>query len=433
MTTERLEQVRIGRRGVSRRSFLHSVGAGAVAAGSLNLRDLMTLQAAELRKQGKSMILLWMGGGPSQFETFDPKPNHENGGGTQAISTAVPGIQVASGWDRTAAMMNDLALIRSMTNREGSHPRATYQMHTGYIPSGSVKHPALASLIAKEIADPDFDLPAVVSVGRTQGAGFLGVNYEPFVVNDPGALPQNTAVAVPTSRYNRRLGLLDSLEDEFAERGGEVVVRNHRQLYETTSKLVLSSDLRAFDITDEPQSLKDRYGDTVFGKGCLLARRLVEAGTTFVEISSRGVPGGGVNWDTHQDNFEKTAENAAVVDPAMATLLADLKDRGLLESTLVVWMGEFGRTPRVNPRGGRDHYPRVFSAAVAGCGVRGGQVIGSSTDDGTAVRDQPVTPKDLFCSICEALGVDPAKENMSPLGRPMKIVDGGKPVPGLLS
>ncbi len=431
MTTARHEQVRIRRHHVSRRGFLHTVSAGAVAAGSLSLRDLMTLQAAELRKQGKSMILLWMGGGPSQFETFDPKPNHENGGGTEVISTSVPGIQIAKGWEQTAGVMNDLALIRSMTNKEGSHPRATYQMHTGYIPSGSVKHPSLAAAIAKEIADPRFDLPAVVSVGATQGAGFLGVNYEPFILNNPGELPQNTEVTVATNRYSRRLGLLDSLEDEFAGRGGEVVVKNHRELYGKTSKMVLSSDLKAFDITDEPQALKDRYGDTTFGKGCLLARRLVEAGTTFVEISSRGVPGG-VNWDTHQDNFEKTAENAAVIDPAMGSLITDLKDRGLLDSTLVVWLGEFGRTPRVNPRGGRDHYPRVFNAAIAGCGVKGGQVIGSSTADGTAVKDQPVTPNDLFCSICEALEVNPEKENMSPLGRPMKIVDGGKPVPGLI-
>ena len=170
LTTQRHEQVKVRKHGVSRRGFLHTVSAGALAAGTLNLRDVMSLQAAELRKQGKSMILLWMGGGPSQFETFDPKPNHANGGETKAISTSVSGIQIAQGWEKTAAVMDDLAIIRSMTNKEGSHPRATYQMHTGYIPSGSVKHPSLAASIAKEISDPEFDLPAVVSVGGTQGA-----------------------------------------------------------------------------------------------------------------------------------------------------------------------------------------------------------------------------------------------------------------------
>lgn len=425
LTTQRHEQVKVRKQGVSRRGFLHTVSAGAVAAGTLSLRDVMSLQAAELRKQGKSMILLWMGGGPSQFETFDPKPNHANGGETKAISTSVSGIQIAQGWEKTAAMMDDLAIIRSMTNKEGSHPRATYQMHTGYIPSGSVKHPSLAASIAKEISDPKFDLPAVVSVGQTQGAGFLGVQYEPFMVQDPSRMPQNVATGVPTNRYSRRLGLLDRLEDEFADRGGDVVVKNHRDLYGKTSKMVLSSDLKAFDISDEPNSMKEMYGDSNFGRGCLLARRLVEAGTTFVEVSSRGQGG---NWDTHDNLYERVGNLSASIDPATAGLITDLKDRGLLENTLVVWMGEFGRTPRINPRGGRDHYPRVFNAAMAGCGIKGGQVIGSSTADGTAVAADPVTANDLFCTICKSLDVDPRHENMSPLGRPMKIVDGGTPV-----
>ena len=390
----------------------------------------MSLQAAELRKQGKSMILLWMGGGPSQFETFDPKPNHANGGETKAISTSVSGIQIAQGWEKTAAVIDDLAIIRSMTNKEGSHPRATYQMHTGYIPSGSVKHPSLAASIAKEISDPQFELPAVVSVGQTQGAGFLGVQYEPFMVQDPSRMPQNVATGVPTNRYSRRLGLLDRLEDEFADRGGEIVVKNHRDLYGKTSKMVLSSELKAFDISDEPTSMKEMYGDSNFGRGCMLARRLVEAGTTFVEISSRGQGG---NWDTHDNLYERVGNLSASIDPATAGLVTDLKDRGLLENTLVVWMGEFGRTPRINPRGGRDHYPRVFNAAMAGCGIKGGQVIGSSTADGTAVADDPVTANDLFCTICKSLDVDPRKENMSPLGRPMKIVDGGAPVEKLFA
>ncbi|MDG2358675.1 MAG: DUF1501 domain-containing protein [Planctomycetaceae bacterium] len=430
VTTQRHEQVKVRKRGVSRRGFLHTVSAGALAAGTLTLRDVMSLQAAELRKQGKSMILLWMGGGPSQFETFDPKPNHANGGETKAISTSVSGIQIAQGWEKTAAVIDDLAIIRSMTNKEGSHPRATYQMHTGYIPSGSVKHPSLAASIAKEISDPQFELPAVVSVGQTQGAGFLGVQYEPFMVQDPSRMPQNVATGVPTNRYSRRLGLLDRLEDEFADRGGEIVVKNHRDLYGKTSKMVLSSDLKAFDISDEPTSMKEMYGDSNFGRGCMLARRLVEAGTTFVEISSRGQGG---NWDTHDNLYERVGNLSASIDPATAGLVTDLKDRGLLENTLVVWMGEFGRTPRINPRGGRDHYPRVFNAAMAGCGIKGGQVIGSSTADGTAVADDPVTANDLFCTICKSLDVDPRKENMSPLGRPMKIVDGGAPVEKLFA
>jgi uncharacterized protein (DUF1501 family) len=189
---------------------------------------------------------------------------------------------------------------------------------------------------------------------------------------------------------------------------------------------VLSPEVQAFDIADEDSKTTDRYGDTEFGRGCLLARRLVERGVTFVEVKSS-------NWDTHQDNFEKSADNAGAVDPATAALIADLKDRGMLERTLVVWMGEFGRTPKINARNGRDHYPRVFSAAMAGGGIQGGQVYGASTADGTAVEHSPVTVQDMFKTICTSMKVDANFENISPLGRPLKVVDGGEVIPGFLA
>jgi len=406
---------------VSRRRILEAVPATALAAGTIGIADVVRVDAEEIKRQGRSMILLWMAGGQSQFETFDPKPGTKNGGPTQAISTAVPGVQLAENWARTASVLDRFSLIRSMTNKEGNHQRASYQLHTGYVPSGSVKHPSLSASIAEQLSDPKFELPPVVSVGRTTGSGFLGVDYEPFTVRTPGQLPQNVAVPVPSQRYLRRLGLLGQLEGEFAGRGGQAVVANHQKLYKKSSRMVLSENVAAFDIAGESDSLKQKYGDTSFGRGCLLARRLVESGVTFVEVVSRG-------WDTHLDIFDRIAALAEQVDPAVATLVEDLEDRGLLEKTLVVWMGEFGRTPRVNARGGRDHYPRVFSAAVAGGGVRGGQVIGGSTADGSAVADRPVSVPDLFCSVCHSLKVDPRKEHLSPLGRPMKVVDGGEVV-----
>lgn len=428
------EQIRVSSRGLSRRGFLHTVTASAAAASTLNLRDLMSLQAAELQKQGKSMILLWMNGAPSQFETFDPKPdNAEVTGETKAIDTNVPGIQIANGWDNVAKVMNEIALIRSLTNKEGQHQRATFQMHTGYIPSSSVKYPSLGCNIAKMLGDLERDLPTVVSVGQTEGAGFLGVDYEPFVVDRPGELPQNVAASANADRFNRRVGLLDQIEKEFSDRGGQVVATSHKQLYSKASKLVLSPDVKRFQFDDESPTTRARYGDSEFGKGCLLARRMVESGVPFVEVSSRGAPGAGGNWDTHQDVFSRTASLIQATDPGMAALISDLKERGLLDKTLVVWMGEFGRTPRINPRGGRDHYPRVFNAAIAGCGIKGGQVIGASTKDGSAVDHDAVTVHDLFASICQALDVDPAHENISPLGRPIKIVDGGKPVSKLFA
>ncbi len=426
MHVSRHEQVGLSRRGVSRRSFLHAVSAGAIAGGTLSFRDLLSLQAAELRKQGRSMILLWMAGGPSQFETFDPKPDHENGGETEAIGTSVPGIRIANGWEKTAQVMDDIALIRSMTNKEGNHQRATYQIHTGYVPSGSVKHPSFASSIAEQIGSEDLDLPSFVSVGQTEGAGFLGVEYEPFVVQSPGEMPRNVASPVSDARVKQRLGLFNKLEDQFAQRGGRTIVESQRQLYEKTTDLVLSEQTKAFDISNETDELKAAYGDTEFGRGCLLARRLVETGVSFVEVRKQG-------WDTHNELYDRIGELRDEVDPAYATLISDLKQRGLLEKTVVVWMGEFGRTPQITARGGRNHYPRAFNMALAGGGVKGGQVIGSTTADGSAIEDRPVSVPDLLCSLCHSLDVSPRHEHISPLGRPMKIVDGGEVVSELFA
>tara|TARA_R110002111_G_scaffold247140_4_gene310120 strand:- start:10168 stop:11448 length:1281 start_codon:yes stop_codon:yes gene_type:complete len=420
------QQVQTHRQGFSRRSFLRNVSTGALAAGTLSFQDLMSVSAEELRQQGRAMILLWMAGGPSQFETFDPKPKSSSAGDKKAIQTAVSGIEISEDWKNTAKVMQDVAVIRSMTNKEGNHQRASYQMHTGYIPSGSVKHPSLGSNIAREIGNRELDIPTIVSVGATDGAGFLGVDYEPFNVNNPGNIPNNVAATVPTQRYQKRLDLLGRLDSEFASRGGEVVVKNHSKIYNKASSLVQSPQTKVFDLSQESESLRQQYGDNNFGKGCLLARRLVEAGSTFIEVRSNG-------WDNHANISEVITPNSQQVDAGMAALIADLKQRGMLERTLVVWMGEFGRTPKINARAGRDHYPRVFSAALAGGGVKGGQVIGASTADGSAVQDRPVTTTDLFCSICQSLKVDPKKENMSPLGRPMKIVDGGTVVTELFS
>ncbi|WP_339727030.1 DUF1501 domain-containing protein [uncultured Gimesia sp.] len=415
------QHVQTHRGGFSRRSFLRNVSMGALAAGGLSFHDLMSVSAEELRKQGRAMILLWMAGGPSQFETFDPKPKTSSASDKDAIQTSVSGIEVSEDWKNTAKVMSDIALIRSMTNKEGNHQRASYQMHTGYAPSGSVKHPSLGSNITREIGNRELDIPSIVSVGSTNGAGFLGVDYEPFNINNPGNIPNNVAATVPDPRYQKRLGLLGRLDSEFASRGGEVVVKNHSKIYNKASSMVLSPQTKVFDLSQESASLREQYGESNFGKGCLLARRLVEAGSTFIEVRSNG-------WDNHANISEVISPRSQEVDAGMAALITDLKQRGMLDRTLVVWMGEFGRTPKINARSGRDHYPRVFSAAVAGGGVKGGQVIGSSTADGSAVKDRPVNVTDLFSSICHSLQVDPKKENMSPLGRPMKIVDGGEVV-----
>ena len=422
-----LTQVSLRRSGMGRRTFLRTVG-GAIGLSALNFADLMTVHAEELRKRRMSCILLWMAGGPSQFETFDPKPDHANGAETPTIETAIPGVRIAKGWEKIAAAMGDIALIRSMTNKEGNHQRATYQVHTGYLPTGTLKHPAFGSNVAAELADPSFELPHIVSIGgRTIGSGFLGMQYEPFAVQNADRPPQNVEPAVTSERFRRRVGLIEALEDKgFARNGGYDRVKDHQTLYRQTANMILSPKMKVFDLDQESDAVQTAYGKTEFGRGCLLARRLVETGVPFVEV----VRGG---WDTHLENHERVGNLAKQVDPAMATLITDLKERGLLDSTLVVWMGEFGRTPKMNPRGGRDHYPRCFNVAVAGAGIKGGQVVGASSADGTSVKDRPVSVQDLLSSFCKALSINPAKENMTPVGRPIKIVDGGEVVKELFA
>jgi uncharacterized protein (DUF1501 family) len=312
-----------------------------------------------------------------------------------------------------------------MTGREGNHQRAVYQLHTGYAPSGSIKYPSLGSLVASELGDPAFDLPHFVQIGGREviGSGFLGMNYAPFVVLNPDQMPANAILpaGVQDQRFTRRLDLLGKLEEDFANAGGRARVTDHRALYQTAAQMVLSPRLKAFDLSEEKDTIRDRYGRSPFGQGCLLARRLVEAGVTFCEVSSNG-------WDTHDNNFERVKTLAGSVDPAFAALVADLKDRGMLDKTLVIWMGEFGRTPNINGRTGRDHYPRAFSVALAGAGIRGGQVIGSTDQNGRGVESRPVSVQDLFCTFCHALKINPRKENLSGVGRPIKVVDGGQPV-----
>jgi uncharacterized protein (DUF1501 family) len=417
--------VSLSRHGViRRRDFLRGIAAASVAAGTLSWRDLVSLQASELQKRGMSCILLWMSGGPSQFETFSPKPEHKNGGPTKAIATSVPGIQISENFPRVAEVMHEAALIRSMTSKEGSHSRASYLMHTGYVPTANVKYPAFGAILSQQQPRAELELPAFVRIGGgrdSSGGGLLGVEFDPFVLPVAGRLPTNSVPTTPTDRYARRLDLLGRLESEQAASGAAFEVAEHQKLYQKASRMILSSQMKAFDLEQEPDSARKAYGESKFGLGCLLARRLVEAGVPSIEVTLKG-------WDTHDDNFPRVKNLAQEVDQPLAALIADLKQRGLLESTLVVWMGEFGRTPKINPRAGRDHYPRAFNVLLAGGGIQGGQVIGSTDASGTEVTDRPVSPTDLLQTFCKSLQIDPSFENIAPNGRPIKIVDGGSPV-----
>ncbi len=413
-----------GGRVVRRRDFLKAASLGSLATGALGWSDVVSLGADELRRRGKSCILLWMAGGPSQFETFSPKPRSENGGGTKAIATNVPGIQYSENLPHLAKVANHLAVIRSMTTKEGSHNRATALLHTGYLPTANIKYPGLGAMVSQQIKDPDCDLPKVVQVGTSAKSlfnkgGYLGVDYDPFVVRDASRMPANSQLTTDQGRYRRRLGLIDRLAGDFANNDGKQLVKDHKKVYGKAASMILSPQMRAFDLAQESDSTRRAYGETQFGSACLLARRLVETGVTFVELVSDG-------WDSHHDNFDTHRRLTGEIDRPFAALIADLDRRGLLDSTLVVWMGEFGRTPQINARGGRDHHPAAFNVALAGSGVKGGQVVGKTDKGGVAVTDRPVGVTDLFQSICHSLKLDADRENTSSIGRDVKIVDGGK-------
>jgi hypothetical protein len=407
---------------VTRRAFL-----AGTAASAFGFRGAVARAADQLRARGQACILLFMRGAPSQFETFDPKPGTPTGGPTKSIETAVPGLRIAEGWPKTAAAMADMAILRSLTTKEGEHARASYQAHTGYLPAGGVKHPCFGSVAAAELGDPSFELPHFVAIGpnvdaQRIGRGYLAASHAPFCVRPPQP-PANVDLysGVSRERFERRSRLLADLEEDYARAGHRQVVEDHRHVYESARKLVLSSRLPAFDLKQEPAAAVERYGKTPFGYGCLLARRLIETGVTFVEVELNG-------WDSHINNFAEHKRLSAEADPALAALVADLKDRGRLEKTLVIWMGEFGRTPKINARDGRDHYPQAFSALLAGGGIQGGRVIGGTSADGSEVSERPVTIPDFFTTLCQALSIDPRKEHMAALDRPMKIVEGGSPV-----
>ncbi|HMC66284.1 MAG TPA: DUF1501 domain-containing protein, partial [Gemmataceae bacterium] len=352
-----------GHGAVTRRGFLRRVSAGAAALAGMHWFDRVNLFADELRKQERHCILLWMAGGPSQFETFDPKPGAETQGPTKAIDTAVPGVRIAEHWKQVAGIAKDLAIIRSMTSKEGNHGRATYLLHTGYSPSGGITHPGIGSIVANELGDSHFDLPYFVSIsGPSAGPSFLGVRYAPFMISDPNRPPDNLPSPVADRRLKRRLGLLKELEVPLARTGAAPLVRDHQMLYDQTAQMVLSPRTKAFDLDQESEKARHTYGRSAFGQGCLMARRLIEAGVTFVEVQSSG-------WDTHGNELASLKNLIPPVDRATVALITDLKARGLLDKTLVIWMGEFGRTPQINLTAGRDHFPRVFNAALAGAGV----------------------------------------------------------------
>jgi uncharacterized protein (DUF1501 family) len=411
---------------LDRRGFLKLVGLSWLTPVGQLLAD----QAERTRQPAQSIILLWLDGGPSQLETFDPHPDTKIAGGTRAIATAVKGIRLAQGYEQLADQMGSVALIRSMVSKEGDHERGTYFMKTGYRPDPTVEHPSIGAICCHELPVGRTDIPRHISILTEKWpsrGGFLGGDFDAFQVGDPkGKLPDViSAVAAP--RDLARVQDLDVVERAFARgRRGRVETTLHRETMARARVMMSSEQLKAFDVSHEPAGLLSEYGDTPFGRGCLAARRLIEVGVRCVEVTLG-------SWDTHVNNHEIHKARAKVLDPAFAALMRDLARRQLLHRTIVLCCGEFGRTPKVNPLGGRDHWPGGFSLAMAGGGIRGGLTIGQT--DPEAVKDpvRPTTIEDVHATVLTALGLRPAKENTAPAtGRPIKL-SAGRPIRELLN
>ncbi len=417
---------------LSRRDLLKLSAAGVAATSMSGWLNVLATHAAQTKAKHKSCIVLWMDGGPSHKDTFDMKPGTKDGGDFKPIATSMPGLQISEHLPKVAKVMQHAAVLRGMSTGEGAHGRARYYLHTGYKEGvGGIVHPSLGSIVSSEIGQADSAMPNFVAVGRgNYGAGFLGAHHQPLVVTAPARGVENLKALVPAQQFEQRVGLLEDMENAFHRDYKAASGTDHRTTYQRAVTLMQSKEAKAFDLSLEPSSSRSGYGSGPFAEGCLLARRLVEVGVPFVEVTLGG-------WDTHQDNFDRVKRLSGQIDAPMATLVSDLAQRELLDSTLVIWMGEFGRTPRINARGakpGRDHYPRAWSTVLFGGGIKEGQIVSKTDKEGATVVERPISALDFMATVCQILGIDYTKSRNTQNGRPIRVVDkGAKPVKELLA
>lgn len=445
--------------GMNRRTCLRtlaSLGAGAGTLVSWQGRLAAHMQAASSTRR---LIVLWMPGGPSQLDTFDLKPGHANGGPFKELQTSVPGMRFSEHLPQLSKLAEHMALVRGMQTKEGDHSRGTYLIRTGQRPGSPLQYPAIPAALAKELSGSHTDRPAYVSILPNSfinppafSAGFLGTSREPLTVGGTTSFdPQQAAEQdEPTSgavdlrvdnllppddllpeRVMRRKQFWEMLQTSYGAARRPGAPATHDTVYRRAMQLAESELVEAFDLKHESPAVRERYGHDAFGQGCLLARRLIERDVPVVEVSLSEGPGG-LAWDSHADNFETVKRLSARLDRGWSQLMLDLHSSGLLEQTTIVWMGEFGRTPQINEMGGRDHFPGAWSCVLAGGGVAGGAIVGKTSSDGMEVIDRPTTAADFLATVCSAVGVDPATENMSPDQRPLKISE-GTPIAELLA
>ncbi len=427
--------------GMTRRHFIqHLAGASALALPAIQFTRAIAANSEQLRKSHKACILLWMGGGPSTMDIWDLKPGAPTGGPFMPIATTSD-AQICEHMPMMAKIMNRVALVRSMSTREADHNRGRYYMHTGYVPNPSIEHPSYGAVIAHELIDqvPDLEIPPFISVGGASvGPGFLGMTYAPFVVDSNGDV-RNLRMSLPEDRLAQRMQMLRALETGFIRENRGEAPKDHAKVLDKTLSLMTSKQMEAFKTDKEPREVLERYGvvgnntqgamragTAGFARGCLMARRLVEVGVPFVEVDLGG-------WDNHANIFPTLENRLPGLDQAMSALIEDLDQRGMLQDTVVLWMGEFSRTPRINGDQGRDHWARSWSVMVGGGSIKGGAVVGATNEDGTEVTTDPYSAEDLMASVLHALGISLETTFTSKNNRPMKIANGGKVIKELFS
>ncbi|PQO41777.1 DUF1501 domain-containing protein [Blastopirellula marina] len=409
----------------SRRTLL---SAGAGLAWLTPLSRLLAASAEQKSSNGrpKSVIVLWMQGGPSQLETWDPHPNKKIGGDTKAIDTSVKGLKIANTMPLSAELMDQVSLLRCVTSKEGDHERATYNMQTGYRPDPTLIHPAIGAVLCHELSAEGVEIPRHVSIfpeAFSARGGFLGNQYDAFKMFDPSGPLPDLPKRVSDVRFEARLKDLDVLEASFARgRRSDLEARKtlHREMVNRATTMMTSQQIAAFNINDVPEETKQQFGDTPFGRGCLCATQLIETGVRCVQVTLGG-------WDTHANNHDLQSARAATLDAGLSATIKRLKEQDRFEDTIILCGGEFGRTPNINPAAGRDHWPHGFSVVLTGGGIRRGTVLGETDPDGTKITPETkgaVRVEDIHATIHSALGINFHKDYQTPIGRPMAISQG---------
>ena len=419
---------------LSRRHFITGMAKTCLGVSTImGAKDLVAFETPSKIATARHVIFLYMAGGMTHVDTFDPKPeNKDVMGETTAISTTADGIQLGNWLPNTAKQMHNAALIRSLTSNQGAHQQANYLLHTSYQRRGTIKHPTLGSWVSRLSGKLNKTLPAHVRINGGSdvlGAGFLESKHGPLPLGNPSSGIQNSKAAkyLEKNMYDGRLATAQEFNKMFLGEYSQKQVRAYTDLYNDAVKLMSSKDLESFDLTKETEATREMYGQNNFGQGCLLARRLIDTGVRFVEVQLGG-------WDMHNDVFGGMATRGATLDQGLAALLTDLERTGKINDTMVVVASEFGRTPEVKAgRVGRDHHPTAFSALLAGGGIKGGTVYGVSDERAHYVEEEGSSVEDLNATIAHALGLKLEEIHYSPSGRPFKVAHDGKILNKILS